>query len=274
MNFDQICKDIKSLKIQGAENIAIAAVEAYSLNPTKEAVKMLISLRPTEPALRNALRFVQLDKKNINLAIAHLKHARKSAAEIASRLIKNNDVVYTHCHSSTVNMALIEAKNNRKNFEVYCTETRPFMQGRITATDMAKAKIPVTLFVDSAMRLAIKKSNLCFIGADAITADLKAINKVGSELAADTAQHFEIPFYVITDSWKFDPKTLFGFEEEIEKRGAEEVWENPPKDIRISNYVFEKVNPNSITAIISELGMLSPQNFMVKVLEKYPWMIE
>ena len=273
MNFNQICKDIKSLKIQGAENVAIAAVKAYSLNPTKEAVKKLISLRPTEPALRNALKFVQLNKKNINLALAHLTQSRKIATEIASRLIKNNSIVYTHCHSSTVNMALIEAKKNGKHFEVYCTETRPFMQGRMTASDLSKAKIPVTFFVDSAMRLAIKEADICFIGADAVTNDLKVINKIGSELAADSASHFEIPFYVLTDSWKFDPKTIFGFEEEIEKRSYKEVWENPPKGVKIDNYVFEKINPNAITAIVSELGILSPQNFMIKVLEKYPWMI-
>ncbi len=47
----QIVKNIKEIKIQGARNIARAALEAYSLNPTKNTKKLLYSARPTEPML-------------------------------------------------------------------------------------------------------------------------------------------------------------------------------------------------------------------------------
>ena len=147
------------------------------------------------------------------------------------------------------------------------------MQGRITAKDLSNEKIPVTLFVDSAMRLAIKEADMCFIGADAITSDFKVINKIGSELAADTAKHFNVPFYVVTDSWKFDPQTIFGAEEPIEKRSSREIWDKVPKGVKISNYIFEKINPKTINGVISELGVLSLQNFVKTVQTNYPWML-
>ena len=53
--FDQIAKNIKEIKIQGARNIAKAALEAYHFNPTAQAKNKLISLRPTEPMLVNVL---------------------------------------------------------------------------------------------------------------------------------------------------------------------------------------------------------------------------
>ena len=53
--FNKISRDIKSIKIQGARNIAKQALFAYSLFPNKNSKKKLISLRPTEPMLINVL---------------------------------------------------------------------------------------------------------------------------------------------------------------------------------------------------------------------------
>ena len=53
--FNQIIKDIKSIKIQGAKNIALAGFKAYKLFPNKQTKKKIISLRPTEPFLINIL---------------------------------------------------------------------------------------------------------------------------------------------------------------------------------------------------------------------------
>ena len=85
---------------------------------------------------------------------------------------------------------------------------------------------------------------------------------------------YEIPVYVCTNSWKFDPKTIFGFPEIIEKRPKNEVWNNPPKGVNIINPAFEKIDPDLITAIISELGILRPDNFISEVQKRYPWMIK
>jgi len=274
MGFEKICNDIKSLKIQGAENVAIAAVKAYYLNPTKQAVKKLISLRPTEPCLRNALKFVELDQRNISHALKHFEEAKEKISEFASRKIENNMVVFTHCHSSTVTKALIEAKKQGKKFEVYNTETRPLFQGRITAAELAKAGIKVTHFVDSAARLALKKSDLFLMGADAITTEGKVINKIGSELFAEIANKLEVPLYICTDSWKFDPKTIFGYEEPIEKRAEKEVWPNAPKNVKINNLAFEKIDPRLISGIISELGIYNPEMFVQEVKKVYAWMLQ
>ena len=51
--FNKIAADIKSIKIQGATNIAKAALKAYSLVPTKTSKKKLLSLRPTVLILMN-----------------------------------------------------------------------------------------------------------------------------------------------------------------------------------------------------------------------------
>jgi len=234
-----------------------------------------LNLRPTEPCLRNSVKFVLKDfEKNYKIAIKHLKTVRRKIAEIGSRLIRDGIVVFTHCHSSTVIEILKMAFKQGKKFEVYNTETRPLYQGRKTARELAKIGIPVKHFVDSAGRIAIKKSDLVLFGADSITSVGKIINKIGTEMFAEIANKYDKPVYFCTDSWKFNPKTIIGFEEKIEERSPKEVWKNPPKGVEILNYAFESVKPELATGIISELGIFKPAVFVGEVKKNYPWIFE
>lgn len=271
MDFNKIIKDIKSLKIQGAENVARAGIKALKMRHDRNSINKIISLRPTEPCLRNAINFALRDmKNNADLALKHFDDAQKKIAEIGSRKIKNNKVIFTHCHSGTVMAILKEAAKTRK-FKVYCTETRPSLQGRLTAVGLAKAKIPVRLFTDASARYAIKKANIAFFGVDAITSEGKIINKMGTEMFADIAEKYDVPVYFCTDSWKYDPLTVFGFEEAIERRDKKEVWDKAPKGVEISNLAFEIVEPELATGIISELGVFAPATFIEEVKRNYPW---
>ena len=274
--FDKICKDIKEVKIQGARNVAIAATKALLLRNDPQAIMKLISLRPTEPALRNSIRLAMTDKdikKGVKSALAHFDDAEKRITSIGAKRIEDGMTIYTHCHSSTVNNILIKAKQEGKKFTVHCTETRPLFQGRITAAALSKAGIPVHFYVDSAARIALKKADIMLIGADAITTT-KIFNKIGSEMFSLTAKAYNVPIYVCTDSWKFDAQSIYGGEEEIEKRSAKEIWPNAPKNINIENFTFEKIDPKLIDAIISEIGIYGHTAFIEEAKKAYPWMFE
>jgi len=271
---DRTVRDIRKLKIQGAFRIALAAIKAWkSAKNKREAERKLFASRPTEPMLRNSLRYLRKYGKTKEL-VAKLQTDQEKIIQYALAKVPQKGIVYTHCHSSTVNEILKRAKKRGKKILVTATETRPFYQGRITAKELAKARIPIILFVDSAARLAMKKADVMLIGADAITSEGIVINKIGSELMADVANQYEIPIYVCTHSWKFDPDTVFGFEEKIEKRAAKEIWSRHPKGVQISNYVFEKIDPNKITGIISELGVFKPEAFVEEVRKNYKWMFK
>lgn len=273
--FDKVCKDIKKVRIQGAAAVAEAAVKALLIKHDKAAVKKLISLRPTEPALRNAFKFV-LSQANIKEAVKNalkILNSGEKIAKIGSGLIQDGMTVFTHCHSSTVMSILLEAKKQRKKFEVHCTETRPLFQGRITAKQLAKAKIPVTLYVDSAARIALKKADIAFYGCDAITST-RIYNKIGSELFALIANRYEVPLYVATGAWKFDPEAIYGKETLIKERPSKEVWPNPPKNVNISNLAFEKIDPDLVDGIISELGVFPLSLFIEETKKTYPFMFK
>lgn len=274
MSFNKICKDIKSLKIQGAENVAKAGIKALRIKSDSKSIKKLISLRPTEPALRNTIDFIKADPKRLGkLALQHFKESNELISSYGARLIKKNSIVFTHCHSGTVIKIFKKAKKT-KNFQVYNTETRPRFQGRTTAKDLLKLRIPVTHFVDSAGRIAIKECDALFFGADAVTSEGKVVNKIGTEMFCEIANKYDIPVYFCTNSWKFDPDTIKGFQERIEERPRDEVWPKAPRKLKIKNYAFEFIKPNLITAIISELGVYKPQAFIEEVKKNYPWILK
>ena len=255
----KIYRDIKEIKIQGATNIAKSALEAYSILQTKSTIRKLISLRPTEPMLQNVL--AKLDKKeDKNKILNHFQEAQDKINKEVLNLIKNKDIIFTHCHSTNVVKALIYAHKKSRKFEVYNTETRPLFQGRKTARELSSAGINITQFVDSAILIAMKKTNKVFLGADAILKNGDVINKVGSGMISEIAKDNKIPVYIIADSWKFTKKNI-----EMEQRNPGEIWDNVPKNIKIKNPAFEKVQGENIRAIVSELGVLTPREFLRRV---------
>lgn len=260
--FNRISEDIKNIKIQGASNIAKSALKAYFLIPTKNSKKKLLSLRPTESLLRNVLSMTE--KKSYEEIMQHFKDSQEKINKFASRLIKNNDVVFTHCHSLTVMQALTHAKKKRKVFEVYATETRPLFQGRKTVSDLKKARIKTTLFVDSAAGVALsgeqgnKKPNKVFIGADALLRT-GIVNKIGSETICKLAQDNKIPVYILADSWKFSKTKV-----KMEQRAGKEIWKSSRPKIQIKNPAFEFVPKKYIKAIVSEFGILEYNDFLRK----------
>ena len=261
--FNQICKDIKNVKIQGARNIAKAGLKAYSLIQTKTSKEKLLSLRPSEPMLEKVL--VLTDKIAYNKIIDHFNQAQETINKHIFKLIKNNDIIFTYCHSTNVVNALVYSKKHGRKFQVYNTETRPLLQGRKTAKELRKAKIKVAMFVDSALGVAlegkqgIKKTTKVLLGADAL---LKKgiINKIGSNVIAQIAKNNKIPVYIVADSWKYTNKNV-----PLENRTLNEIWNKAPKLIKIQNPAFEFVHKKYIKKIITELGVLSYDGFLKRV---------
>ncbi len=264
MHFKDIIKKIKEVKIQGATNIAIAGIKSMSLKGFSS--KKLLQVRPTEPMLKNALKFAK--KYGQEKAIENIFWSQKKIIKYGYKKVK--PVVFTHCHSSTVVNILRYAEEKGKNFKVYNTETRPLYQGRKTARELAKVGINVTQVVDAAAGIAMtlnhKKKHVVFFGADAILKNGDVINKIGSGMFANIAYDYKIPVYICADSWKFSSRSV-----ELEKRGFKEVWKKLPKHVRIINPAFETINNKYIKGIISELGILKPKNFVKKIKKKYKW---
>jgi translation initiation factor 2B subunit (eIF-2B alpha/beta/delta family) len=262
---NRILEDIKSIKIQGAENVAKAGIKAFLIDPTKSSAKKILKTRPTEPLMQNAIKILLKSKRLTITAKNFLKTIKKSHETIAkkgSMLIKNDMNIYTHCHSSTVIDILKYAnKKRKKHFVVYTSEVEPLLQGRTTANDLAKAKIKVIISPDLAAEQSLKKCDLFLFGADAFTKNIVA-NKIGTSTLTRLAKLHNIPRYACGVSTKFTNKIR------IEKRPSQEVWDRRHNKIKVINPAFDKTKMKDLSGVISEFGILTPKQFVKKAKEK------
>lgn len=298
MKSDKYLKDIKSLKVKGATNVALAGVNAVlarlgELKRNHHAGlvafrRKLEKVRVTEPALRNYMRFIFLklssndgpDELKEKLEEGrtwlekHFAESRAKAEGYGSKLIKDGSKLFIHCHSGTVNSIIRKAFREGKRFKIYSSETRPHFWGRMAAKELGAEGMDITCFVDSASDIFMREADLAFVGADAISADGDLFNKIGTSLIALSASEHGIPLYACTHAFKFDPETMSGYEEPIEERSPEEVWKMPPKGVSVRNPIFDKTPAKYIRGYVTELGVLKPNEVLQKVLEEYPWMTQ
>ncbi|MQK95693.1 ribose 1,5-bisphosphate isomerase, partial [Escherichia coli] len=90
----------------------------------------------------------------------------------------------THCNSSTAIAVIKRAHEVGKEIKVFATESRPRLQGYITAKQLKEAGIDVTVIVDSAVRYFMNEIDCVIVGADTITANGALINKIGTSQIA------------------------------------------------------------------------------------------
>lgn len=292
---------IRRLEIQGATNVAIAALKAVEDHFKKSDVKtrrdflgelesargVLFDTRPTEPLMRNAIRYLIYAVKDSKLEdpedlvglvsetsmkfLDDLGKSKRLIGEIGSRRVLEGSTVLVHCHSSVVTRILAEAKKAGKEFQVFCTETRPLYQGRITARELTELGIESTMVVDSATRFFMNEVDLVLVGADAITSEGNVINKIGTSLVALAAREARTPFYVASMLLKFDPETVYGEYTVIEERDGREIWAESPEGLQIRNPAFDITRREFIHGVVCEAGVLSPEAVMQEVDERYPW---
>jgi len=299
-----VADKIRKLEVQGARNVAIAAIKALEalaeettaqtrkefMTELKEARVTLFASRATEPLMRNAVRWIISQVENSSkekvdaLAevvsssssqfLKNLEASKESIAEIGAKRIRDNMVVFTHCHSSTVTNLLRKAKEDGKAFEVVCTETRPVFQGRITAKELLALGVKTTFIVDSAARSFMRQVDLVIVGADAITSEGNVINKIGTGTIALLAHEVRKPFYVVSELLKFDPDTVCGDYEEIEERSPDEVWTGAPGKLVIRNPAFDVTRRDFIHGVICEEGVIPPHSVKEVMHRKFPWIFK
>jgi len=299
----KIREDIRTMIIRGAGRIARAGAEAlaiaakkYEGNDVKDFISYMRkvadyvkSARPTAVSLPNAISYVMTrllraspedvnDAKQIVISAAeefieYSKNAVKVIAELGAKRIENGDIIMTHCHSTAAVSVIIEAHNQGKVSKVYVKETRPKMQGLITARALADAGLDVILIPDSAVRYFMKRVNKVVVGADTIAANGAVINKIGTSLVALAAKEARVRLYVAAETYKFSPQTVIGELVPIEVRDPREIvedeWLKANPRVRVYNPVFDVTPPEYIDAIITEKGIIPPQAAILILMEEY-----
>jgi methylthioribose-1-phosphate isomerase len=198
--------------------------------------------------------------------------ANRALGRFGAELLSDGDTVLTHCNAGALATAgdygtalgvIRGAIDAGKRIAVIADETRPFLQGlRLTAWELAKDNIPVTVITDNMAGHVMKsgKINAVVVGADRIAANGDAANKIGTYMVAVLARRHEIPFYVAAPISTLDLSLNTGEEIPIEERDGREIThigsnQLGPEGVEVHNPAFDVTPANLITAIITDKGV-------------------
>jgi methylthioribose-1-phosphate isomerase len=281
-----------ALGVAGAYGVALAAVTekerefARYLENVETASRALSGARPTAVNLSWGVQRVLGQVKRAGSVsearVLALEEARRVSLEDAAAchalgdygaaLIPDGSTVLTHCNAGalacrewgTALGVVRSAVQQGKEVRVVACETRPLFQGaRLTAWELHRDGIPVTVIPDSAAGhlMRNREVDVVVVGADRITPDV-VFNKIGTYGLAVLARAHDLPFFVAAPLSTFDPAST---EEtvEIEDRGRDEVAECGtrvlvPDGVPVRNPAFDATPHSLLTGVITEKGVLRP----------------
>lgn len=302
---EDVARAIKTMALRGAPLIGIAAAMGVALESRRlipstydefkrgviGSIKMLRATRPTASNLFWALdRMGRVMKEEAGVrspqaaSEALTEEALRiydedlkmgiALGEIGVGLIKDGFCILTHCNAGglatsgfgTALAPVYRAASAGLKVSVFADETRPLLQGaRLTAWELARAGIDVTVICDSAahMLLARKEIDLVLVGADRITLSGDFANKIGTYGVAVSAGASDVPFYVVAPTSTIDFDLEMGRDIPIEERDASEVTHVggdrvTPPGVSAYNPAFDVTPADYVSGFITEKGLIRP----------------
>jgi methylthioribose-1-phosphate isomerase len=293
---NMVVRGAPAIGVSAAMGLALGASQSVGTSVAdleydfKYMCKVMEATRPTAVNLfwaiqrmRTALERAKAETQNVEEIKKHLIDealaifredidSNRALGRFGSELIPDGATVLTHCNAGALATAgdygtalgvIRGAVDAGKRVAVIADETRPFLQGsRLTAWELAKDNIPVTVITDNMAGHIMKQGRVdcVIVGADRIAANGDTANKIGTYMVAVLAKQHNVPFYVAAPISTIDLSIASGEEIPIEERDSKEVThvrehQLAPDGVGAHNFAFD-VTPNElIAAIITDRGV-------------------
>jgi methylthioribose-1-phosphate isomerase len=293
---DMVVRGAPAIGITAAFGVVLAARESFQRSGAawksgiKADLEKLALSRPTAVNLFWAMERMERliaeldggDPEPILLQEADKIHQEDIASnrhmgDLGAGLITAATSVITHCNAGALAtggygtaLGVIRSAWSAGKIEmVYADETRPWLQGsRLTAWELHKDDIPVTLITDSAASSRMHAGGIgwVIVGSDRIAANGDVANKIGTYSLAVAAKYHGVKVMVAAPTSTIDMSTPSGEAIPIEFRSSDEVLSY--SGLRIGaigvdawNPVFDVTPAALVDAIVTERGVvLSPNH--------------
>lgn len=196
----------------------------------------------------------------------------RSMGQLGASLLRPGCGVLTHCNTGSLAtggygtaLGVIRAAYAEHKLErVFAAETRPWLQGaRLTAWELVKDGIPVTLITDSAAAHLMRQGQVdwVIVGADRIAANGDLANKIGTYGLAVAARHHGLKFMVVAPRCTIDTTLACGKDIPIEMRSPQEILALNGQDVAAAgadawNPAFDITPADLIDVLVTEKGVV------------------
>ncbi len=303
-DYKDLAEAIRSMVIRGAPAIGVAAAMGIALGVQTARANSVAELDPQFQEMCAVLTATRPTAVNLFWAVERMKRvyqrvrsqgikevettlirealliqeedvrANREMGRLGQELIPGDARVLTHCNAGALATAgfgtalgvIRAAVEAGKRVQVYADETRPFLQGaRLTAWELMKDEIPVTVITDSMAGHIMRKGEIdcVIVGADRIAANGDVANKIGTYSVAVLAKENQIPFYVAAPVSTIDLAIPDGSHIPIEERDPDEIRRIQgvavtPEGVGVANPAFDVTPHRYVSAIITERGVARP----------------
>jgi methylthioribose-1-phosphate isomerase len=198
--------------------------------------------------------------------------ANRRMGELGAALLTDTTGVLTHCNTGSLatggyGTALGVIRSGwatGRIRSVFADETRPWLQGaRLTAWELVRDGIPVTLLADSAAAQLMRAGRVqwVIVGSDRIAANGDVANKIGTYSLAVNARHHGVRFMVVAPTSTVDMQIASGADIPIENRDPAEVLALGGQRVAAPgaeawNPAFDVTPAELVDAIVTERGVV------------------
>ena len=259
-------------RVSGASELAMRALEAFEAISTtakdseelRELAARIAAAQPSMAVVRNVANLcaeLMSEATDPNVALREVRRELEGAHEKVSRnalkVLVGKQTVITLSRSAAVIATLKFLRTRDRLAGVYVLESRPGLEGRRTAEDLAASGIPTTLVADALGPSLVRSCGAVVTGADSVLRDGALVNKIGTYPLALAAKNLGKPFYsacavlkidAVHDATSFPVPAL---------RDAAEL-EAPP-NARALNVYFDVTPKELVTSYITDKGVYDPQ---------------
>ena len=216
-DLDALALKVREDTVSGSSEIAFYVLETLHEILSKTGIdreqlrnfsKVLRNAKPTMAPMCNIARMMETaadspePEKAALLTVERVISTEKMVpARIAEKAFERIEgTVLTLSYSGTV-ISVLKAVAEEKEIKVIVAESLPLGEGHRTARALAKDGIETVLINDSMVFAEARNSDLCLVGADAITPQA-LINKVGTYGMALASVQAGIPAYIVCSTLK------------------------------------------------------------------------
>jgi methylthioribose-1-phosphate isomerase len=287
---DMVVRGAPAIGITAAYAVVLSARRHFDQSPNWQAllqqdIQKLAAARPTAVNLVWALQRMQqrLASSEAEPVACLLDEARQiHEADIeanhrmggyGANLINKGDSVLTHCNAGalatggygTALGVIRSAWAEEKLINVYAGETRPWLQGaRLTAWELQRDDIPVTLITDSACAFLMQGGGVQWVitGADRVAANGDVINKIGTYSLALACRYHGVKMMVAAPLSTLDMAMPDGQQVAIEQRPVDEILKYSGHALAAEgatawNPVFDVTPASLIDYLVTEAGIVA-----------------
>ncbi|POY76700.1 hypothetical protein BMF94_0292 [Rhodotorula taiwanensis] len=282
-------QELLALLRDASTKIAAASFNPVSAQSGTALFMRYLTLQRPPPEMS----FAQFKKELVTRAREFVRGSGRCRDIIAAHMgsfIQDGNTILVHSYSRVVVQALLNAaQNQKKRFQVYVTESRPFGLGLKTHAILTEAGIPCVVVLDSAVAYVMPKCDLAVVGAEAVCESGGLINFIGGFQMAIAAKAMGKPFYALAESFKFTrlfplgqydipsslPAAPLSFPAD-DSPAASQTSQVPPTPVRPmidskmpdalemsdegirGNPILDYTTPDHISLIVSDVGVLTP----------------